>query len=94
MESVTRRLALVSAFMSALARASPLRSTHGHRPGAFILTPVMIFGPGRDDIEITRALSVGDIDADAMQPAQLIGTVPQGIEPELAVEGPGIQRAW
>jgi hypothetical protein len=46
-----------------------------------------IFSPGRDDINIVHPFSVGDIDANAVQTAQLICAVAQGIQPELAIQG-------
>ena len=36
---------------------------------------------------IIHPFSVGDIDADAVDAAELIGTVAQGIQPQLAIPG-------
>jgi hypothetical protein len=63
-----------------------------HRPGALILAPGFILGAGRHHVDIVHFLAVGDVDRDAVQAAQLIGAVAQGVEPQLAVQGEVLKR--
>src|SRR5688572_28895130 len=57
-----------------------------HGASTFILTSLTIFGTSCDDVYITETFSIGDIDANAVQASQLVCTIPQGIQPELAIE--------